>query len=132
MYLMVEEGIRGGISTITKRYAKANNPYMTNYNPKEPSNYIMYLDTNNLYGWAMSQPLPVGGFEWMPACELPHWDFITEENGIGCILEVDLEYPEDLHDAHNEYPLAPESLKIDRVNKLIPNLQNKTNYVIHY
>ena len=132
MYLMVEEGILGGISTITKRYAKANNPYMTNYNPKEPSNYIMYLDANNLYGWAMSQPLPVGGFEWMPACQLPHWDFITDDDGIGCILEVDLEYPEGLHDAHNEYLLAPESLKIEGVNKLIPNLQNKTNYVIHY
>ena len=92
----------------------------------------MYLDANNLYGWAMSQPLPVNGFEWLPACQLPHWDFITKEDGIGCILEVDLEYPEDLHDVHNEYPLAPESLKIGRVNKLIPNLQNKTKYVIHY
>ena len=72
MYLMVEKGIRDGITTITKRYAKANNSYMTDYNLNEPSNYIMYLVANNLYGWAMSQPLPVDGFEWMPACELPH------------------------------------------------------------
>ena len=129
---MVEEGVRGGISTITKQCAKANNLYMTDHNLNEPSNYIMYLDANNLYGWAMTQPLPVNGFEWLPACQLSHWDFITEEDGIGCILEVDLEYPEDLHDVHNEYPLAPESLKIGWVNKLIPNLQNKTKYVIHY
>ena len=85
MYLMVETGIRGGISTITKRYAKANNSYMgTDYNPAESTNYIQYLDANNLYGWAMSQPLPVDGFEWMPACELPHWDFIADEDRIGC------------------------------------------------
>ena len=130
---MVEIGIRGGISTTTKRYAKANNSYMeTDYNPAESTNYIQYLDANNFYGWAMSQPLPVDGFEWMPACELPHWDFITDEDGIGCILEVDLEYPDELHDVHNEYPLAPVSLKINKVDKLIPNLQDKTKYVIHY
>ena len=125
MYLMVETGIRGGISTITKRYAKAINPYV-DYNPDEPKNYIQYLDANNLYGWAMSQPLPVDGFEWIPACELPHWDFITDEDGIGCILEVDLGYPDELHDAHNEYPLAPESLKTNKVDKLILKI-NKVN-----
>ena len=102
------------------------------YNPDEKTNYIMYLDANNLYGWAMSQPLPVDGFEWLPACELPHWGFICEDEGIGCILEVDLEYPKHLHDAHNEYPLAPESLKMNKIDKLIPNLQDKTNYVIRY
>ena len=93
MYLMVEAGIRGWISTITKRYAKANNKYMNKYDHEKESSFILYLDANNLYGWAMSQPLPVNGFEWMPACELPHWDFICEDDGIGCILEVDLEYP---------------------------------------
>ena len=121
------------ISAITKRYSKANNPYLgKDYNPDEPTNYIQYLDVNNLYGWAMSKPLPVDGFEWMPACELPHWDYITDEDGVGSILEVDLEYPDELHDVHNEYPLASESLKIGKVDKLIPNLQDKMNYVIHY
>ena len=128
MYLLVEAGIRGGISTITKRFAKANNPYLgSDYNPKDPSKYIMYLDANNLYGWAMSQPLPVDGFEWIVESELQNWDNLG-----GCILEVDLEYPKDFHDAHNEYPLAPESLKINQVNKLIPNLQDKTKYILHY
>ena len=132
MYLMVESGIRDGISTITKRYAKANNKYMNKYDREKESSFIPYLDANNLYGWAMSQPLPVDGLEWMPACELPHWDFICEDDGIGCILEVDLEYPKVLHDSHNEYPLAPESVKINKVPKLIPNLQDKTNYILHY
>ena len=102
------------------------------FNPEQTIKYIMYLDANNLYGWAMSQPLPVNGFKWIPACGLPHWKIITDEDGIGCILEVDLEYPENLHDNHNEYPLAPESLKINKVNKLIPNLQDKTKYILHY
>ena len=132
MYLMVENGIRGGISTIMKRYAKANNPYANDCDPEKGNTYIQYLDANNLYGWAMSQPLPVGGFEWLPACQLPHWDFICEDDGIGCILEVDLEYPKNLHDTHNEYPLAPERLRVNKVDKLIPNLNNKEKYVIHH
>ena len=103
MYLMVEAVIRGGNSTITKRYAKANNRYMNTHDREKESSFIPYLDANNLYGWAMSQPLPVDGCEWMPACKLPHWNFICEDDGIGCILEVDLEYPKAIHDAHNEY-----------------------------
>ena len=132
MYLMIENGIRGGISTITKRYAKANNKYMKEYNPEEESVFIPYLDANNLYGWAVSKPLPTDSFKWMTEEELVSWDSICNEKGKGCILEVDLEYPEELHDAHNEYPLAPERLKVNKVNKLIPNLRNKEKYVIHH
>ena len=131
-YLMVESGIRGGISTITKRYAKANNPYMKEYDPEEENVYIPYLDANNLYGWAMSEPLPTGSFEWMTEEESVNWKSICNEKGKGCILEVDLEYPEDLHDEHNEYPLAPERLRVNKVDKLIPNLRNKEKYVVHY
>ena len=87
---------------------------------------ISYLDANNLYGWAMGKPLPTHGFKWMDDAEKETW------KSVPCILEVDLEYPEHLHDLHNDYPLAPESVKIGRVDKLIPNLNNKTNYVIHY
>ncbi|XP_060083028.1 uncharacterized protein LOC132562303 [Ylistrum balloti] len=126
MLLMVEKGIRGGISMISNRYGKANNPYMgETFNPHDPAKYIAYLDANNLYGWAMSKPLPTHGFGWMTDSELDSW------KNHSCILEVDLEYPKDLHDLHNDYPLAPESLKVHNVEKLIPNLNDKTNYVIH-
>jgi hypothetical protein len=96
MYLLIERVIRGGISTITKRHAIANNKYMANYDPKKESKYLPYLDANNLYGWAMSQPLPIKDFKWMNDNELEKW---TEHS---CILEVDLEYPDDLHNLHNE------------------------------
>ena len=126
MYPMVENGIRGGISTITKRYSKANNPYMREkYNPKEDNVYLAYLDANNLYGWAMSKRLPVRDFKWMNRKELQNWKKFP------CILQVDLEYPEELHDLHNEYPLASERLKIGQVEKLLPNLNNKEKYTIH-
>ena len=124
---MVEEGIRGGISSIMHRHGKANNKYMgKDFNPENPSKYLVYLDANNLYGWAMSEPLPTKGFKWMTEEELQDWKNHT------CILEVDLEYPEELHDLHNEYPLAPERLTVNKVEKLIPNLNNKTSYVLHY
>ena len=65
MLMMFQRGIRGGISHISKRYAEANNKYMDNYDPDKPSSFIQYLDANNVYGWAMSQPLPTNGFKWM-------------------------------------------------------------------
>ena len=107
MLLMIEKGIRGGTSMISNRYGKANNKYMgEKYDPNQPSKYIAYLDANNLYGWAMMKPLPVGDFERMKEDERKDW------KNIPCILEVDLEYPKDLHDLHNDYSLAPERLKI--------------------
>ena len=119
MLLMFEKGIRGGVATISNRYAAANNKYMGDkYDPGLPFKYITYLDANNLHGWAMSKPLPTHGFEWMTEAELENW------KNFSCILEVDMEYPIGLHDLHNDYPLAPESLKVNRVDKLIPNLYN--------
>jgi len=133
MILMIKKGIRGGISTITHRYGEANNKYMGQaFDENKPSKFITYLDANNLYGWAMSKPLPTHGFKWMTEDELNDWKIITNEDGVGCILEVDLEYPNELHDRHNEYPLAPESVEVNTVHKLIPNLNNKTKYVVHY
>ena len=126
MLMMVERGIRGGVSMISTRYGKANNPYMNNYDPDQPTKYISYLDANNLYGWAMSKPLPTHGFKWMTKEELKSWK--TQP----CILEVDLKYPDNLHDLHNDYPLAPERLMVNKVEKLIPNLNDKTKYVIHH
>ena len=127
MLLMIEEGIRGGVSMISNRYAKANNKYMGDkFNSNEPSTYIQYLDANNLYGWAMSKPLPTHGFKWMKDSELNIWEKTP------CILEVDLEYPKELLDLHNDYLLAPEQIKVNKTKKLIPNLWDKKNYVIHY
>ena len=126
MLLMFEKGIRGGISMISNRYGKANNKYMgEKFDPSQPSKYLAYLDANNLYGWEMMKPLPVGDFKWMEERELEHWEDFP------CILEVDLDYPKDLHDLHNDYPLAPERLKIKNVEKLLPNLWDKACYIIH-
>ena len=136
MLLMVEKGIRGGISIISNRYGKANNKYMKDYNKKEASKYLMYVDANNLYGCAMSEKLPVHSFKWMSNQEIENIfnnRIVQVWEKTPCILEVDLEYPEELHDLHNDYPLCPERVECDRgVKKLIPNLRHKNNYVIHY
>ena len=152
MYLFIEKGLREGISYIAKRYAKANNKYMKDNDPTKPSKFITYLDMNNLYGWAMSGYLPYGGFKWLKNVDGFDVNSINKKSPIGYILEVDLEYPDELHELHNDYPLAPEKLavssdmlskyckkiadkyeiKVGDVKKLIPNLGNKTNYVVHY
>ena len=127
MLLMIESGIRGGITTISHRHAKANIEYMwTEFDLTKDSKFISCLDANNLYGWAMSKQLPTSGFEWMTDDELDDWKHLS------CFLEVDLEYPEGLHNLRNDYPLAPERVKIWNIEQLIPNLNNKTNYVMHY
>ena len=106
MLLMIEKGIRGGISMISNRYGKANNPYMgSKFDNTEETRFISYLDANNLYGWAMSKPLPTHGFKWMDDAEKETW------KSVPCILEVDLEYPEHLHDLHNDYPACPRKFK---------------------
>ena len=136
MLLMVEKGIRGGISIISNRYGKANNKYMKDFNKMEPSKYLMYVDANNLYGWAMSEKLPIHSFKWMSNKEIENLfnnRIVQVWEKTPCILEVDLEYPEELHDLHNDYPLCPERVECDKgVKKLIPNLRNKNNYVVHY
>ena len=135
MLLMFEKGIRGGISIISNRYGEANNKYMgKGFNKNKPSKYLMYLDANNLYGCAMSMKLPTHGFKWLTGGEMEKiYENRHNLNKIPCILEVDLEYPNNLHDLHNDYPLCPEKVKCkNRVEKLIPNLRDKEKYVIHY
>ena len=118
--LMVEKGIRGGVSMISNRYGKANNKYMgKSFIDTMLSTYTMYLDANNLYGWAMSKPLSTHGFKWMEVGKLETWELHP------CILEVDLEYPKSLHDLHSDYPLAPERVEVNKADKLIPNLWDK-------
>ena len=129
--LMVEKGIRGGNSNVFKRFATANNKFMKNFDEKQTSRFLVYLDANNLYGWAMSQPLPVGEFTWMSEEELKNWKNFVETEGRGCILEVDLIYPEELHDSHNDFPLAPEILMLGSVEKLTQSLGNKKGMVLH-
>ena len=95
--------MRGGISYIAKRYAKANNKYMKDYDPKKPSKFITYLDMNNLYGWAMSEYLPYGGFKWLKNIDGLDVDSVSEKSAIGYFLEVDLKYPDELHELHSDY-----------------------------
>ena len=140
MLMMFERGIRGGITHISKRYAEANNKYMKNYDPEKKSTFIQYLDANNLYGWAMSQNLPTHGFKWMKDITVEKVDEILDKINCsmsntgkkGYIFEVDLEYPSHLWDEHNDYPLAPELMKVNGVEKLICHFKTRKNYVIHY
>ena len=135
MLLMFEKGIRGGLTQAVHRYAKANNKYMDDkYDLNKESSYLQYLDANNLYGWAMSQPLPTGGFRWMDdvdQLDSKKIDEMAREIGKGYLLEVDVDYPVELHGKHNDLPFMPEKMKINKVEKLIPNLFNKKKYVIH-
>ena len=156
MHLMVEKGVRGGVSTITHRYSKANNPKMADYNKDLPHNYILDLDANNLYGWAMSQPLPTHGFKWVKPEDIQDLGEtvmdVPADDDEGYILEVDLDIPPDKHDYFNHYVPAPEHMEVKPemlspfskmcqeklgilhtpCTKLIPNLYNKKKYVIHY
>ncbi|MEN0016512.1 MAG: DNA polymerase, partial [Bacteroidota bacterium] len=145
-HLFIEQGIRGGVCGPSVRYARANNPMVKDYDPSRPNEWIYYLDANNLYGWAMSQPLPVRDFEWV----IGEWsDFdVAVDSPKGYILEVDLEYPKKLHDLHNDFPMAPENGEIPFEmlspyqkemmpnykphRKLIMSLLPKKHYVVHY
>ena len=132
MILMIKKGIRGGTCQATHRYAKANNKYMKNYDKNSESSYIEYLDANNLYGWAMSQKLPVNGFKWVKQEELSKFneDFIKnyDENGnIGYFLEVDIDYPKELFNLHKDLPFLPERKKVEKVEKLICSIEDKKN-----
>ena len=134
MLLMVEEGIRGGICHSIHRYAKANNKYMENYDENKESSYIQYLDTNNLYGWAMSQKLPVNNFKWVEDTLRINKEFIksyNENSNKGYILEVDVKYPKTLHDLYSDLLFLPRRMKIDECKKFVCNLQNKKKYVVH-
>ena len=100
-YLFIEKGLRGGISYIANRYAKANKKYMNEYDPKKPSAFVSYLDMNNLYGRTMSEYLPYGGLKWLKNVDEFDVMSIREKSSIGYFLEVDLEYSDELHELHN-------------------------------
>ena len=157
MYEFLEAGIRGGISMISHRLSTANNAYVDcekfKHDPSKPTKYLIYKDVNNLYGWAMKQLLPLKDFRWLTEEEWRLIDFasVDTQSDLGWILEVDLEYPEEIHDWHDAYPMAPEKIditedmlspyakvllekckmKMPKVQKLVPNLRDKKNYVVH-
>ena len=154
MHLFIKKGMRGDVSYIAKRHSKANNKYIDCHNSSKKSKYLVYQDANSLYGWSMGQTVAYGGFEGLNQKGISDFclNSISENSSIGYILEVDLEYPSKLHDLHNDYSLVPEKLKISQnmlskycsdiankygikiggVNKLVPNLGNKSKYVVHY
>ena len=125
---------------------------MSDYDPNKQSKFITYLDKNNLYGWSRSEYLPYGEFKWLKNVDSFDVMSINGRNDVGYILEFDLKYPKELHELHNDYPLAPEKrnvtndilsnyckniadkydIKVGNIKKLIPNLGNKTKYVVHY
>ena len=136
MLLMFAEGIRGGMCQAAHRYAKANNKYMNNHDKNEESSYLEYLDANNLYGWAMSQKLPVRNFKLIEKGDISKFneDFIKnyhENSDKGNIFDVDVKYPEKIRMLHSDLAFLPERMKINKCTKLTCTIQNKENYVIH-
>ena len=134
--LMVEKGIGGGMCHTTYRYAKANNKYMKNYLKITKSFYIEYLDANNLYGWSMSQKLPVDGFEWIKEDDLSKFNAniiknYDENSNKGYIFEVDVEYPKNVHILQRDLPFFPDRMKINKCSKLVCTVQDKETYVVH-
>ena len=130
MLLMVKEGIRGGICHSIHRHAKVNNKYMENYDESKESSYIQYLHANNLYGWAMSQELPVNDFKWVKDTSKINEEFIknyNENNKKGYNFEVDVKYPKKLYDPHSDLPFLPKRMKINECEELVCNLHNKKN-----
>ena len=129
--LLMFERIRCGITQAVRKYASANNKYMGDrFDPKSESSYLQYLDANNLYGLTMSQPLPTGGFKWVDVNHNEISELATRTDK-GYVLEVDVSYPKDLHDSHNDLPFMCERMEINGVGKLVPNIRDKKNYVIH-
>ena len=134
MFLTYEEGIRGGICNKVHSYAEANNKYMKNYDKNKESSFLMYVDANNLYGWAMSKKLPVDGFKWVDDLSMFTEDFIKsydEEGDVGYLLVVDVEYSIKVRMSYKYLPFLPEKMKINKCHKLVCNLNDKENYSIH-
>ena len=148
MYLFFEKGMTGGIS---KKYSKGNDKYLKSYNPKQEAKHIIYLDANNLYGYAISKFLPTSGFKWIDPKEFTLNKY-TSSSTKGFVLKVDLKCPKELCKLHNNYPLAPDKIESERempssyrlkipkfydipignVKKLVPNFFDKEKYMLHY
>lgn len=131
IYMFFEKMKRGGVSVISHRYAKANNQYLPDYDESKEKSFIYQVDCNNLYGWSMCEKLPTDGIEWEQNFDPTIVQTYTKSDAVGYVLECDLEYPKELHDEHNDYPLAPEHMVINGHKKLAPNLHDKEKYILH-
>ena len=154
-YLFIINGIRGGLSMVSKWHSVANNKYLENYDQKKKSVFILDLDANNLYGRAMQDCMPYKNFKWIQMDQL-NYDFVAglaADGPMGCIVQCRLVYPMALHDIHADYLLAPvkksisySSLSItakqicDKHNlkksthaeKLLATFEDRDNYILHY
>ena len=112
-----------------KQYiVKANNRYMKNYDKGIESLYLAYLDANSLYGWVMSQNLPINGFKWVEKLSRFNERFIknyNENNDRGYFLELDTDYPKKLFNHHRDLPFLPERKKVGKIEKLVCDVGNK-------
>ena len=134
MFLMYEEGIRGGICNKVHSYAEANSKYMKNYDKNKESSFLMYVDASNFYGWAMSKKLPVDGFKWVDDISRFTEDSVQnydEEGDVGYLLVADIEYPKTLRMLHSDLHYLPDRMKVNKVKKLFCNVTDKENYLTH-
>ena len=122
MHLFIERGMRGGFSCASRRHSKANNKYCPDYDKTKPEKWIVYIDINKLYGKAMSQYLPYGGFKWVKVNNKVINRILNRsaDSSYGYFLEVDLECPENLHDKQNDFAMVPEKIKVTE-KMLAPN-----------
>jgi len=149
IYMAFESSLRGGVCVASNRHFKANNEHCEDYDKTKPKTHLRYDDANNLYGWAMIQKLPMKNFKYGENYSTEKVLSMNDDADTGALLCVDVEYPDDLHDTHADFPLLPESLEIKKdimsdysklycpkhykpCKKLVPNLNKKVEYWIHY
>ena len=134
MLLLFEKGVRGGMCNAICKYVKANNRYMKNYDNTKESKYLMYVDANSLYGWAMCEKLLIDNFKWETDLSIFTSDFIKNYDShtdIGYIFYVDIVYPKELYELHKDLPFLPDRTEVHKVNKLVASVHDRNNYVIH-
>lgn len=131
----LQKGLRGTITQCSPTHHKANNKYMSSYDPNIESKFLIHIRANNLINWALSQKLPYDDFEWFNVESIPNFDVreLDEHSHRGYIFEVDLEYPENLHQFHRDFPVCPDHItpKKSKIPKLQSNFLCKTKYIIH-
>ena len=135
MLLMLENGVRGGITQVINKFSYANNKYMSDYDKNEDSSFLQYFDVISLHAWAMCQKPPVKNFNCCKDLKYINQKFIKKYDEDSSekryILEVDVEYPKKLQDEHSDLPFLPEKFKINKQTKLTCNFFDKTRYVVH-